>query len=842
MRNNLLSLIFCLIGAGFLPIGCLQFLAPEAVAASKLPVELKISTDEVNEYWYYIQNSLNYLADSNDNEPHRVGYYISSRGNSNEYVKALHLYISGDKALQLWKIVQSPVSGQYFLVNKATKNKLGLGSGTGYKTDRYYTTSVSGTPFAINLCEGSNDYVTLTGNGGSALLGAWVGGEFYNGTAPYNTPPIVSEFPELPVLGPRGWIFIPETEVNERYPSLSTETEAHWYHIKSVTKQGQSITDNAAGNTLILTEEADIDSQWWKFVKKAGASAICDSVYIINKATGRYLNGTKTSTEPMCYVLQHLLRSDVNQFRLIPSLGKQGISVTAEGMISATSTRLPGGWNSDYAFRITKQTKEEYPEETEKSFFERNIDFAAKQTKLMVSGITSVGWNLSCHPVSGNASGGRVLGGPYDWRSGFFSGNLWYLYELTGNSYWKNNALKWTHSLEGLKTFTGNHDLGFMVYCSFGNANRLDPSDRMWYESVLVESAQSLSRRYNSVTQCIESWNSRDSWHVPKTTWQFPVIIDNMMNLELLFAASKISGNSAYYDIAVNHANKTMENHVRADYGSYHVVDYDTSTGAVKDRATCQGYSDNSTWARGQAWGIYGFTMVYRETKDPKYLTTACGMVDYFLNHPNLPEDMIPYWDFNVGQPGYVNEWPVKEANFPKSLSEFPMSKYRDASAGAIVASALFELYEFTKKEEYLASAIKMIESLASPEYQATYGQNGNFILKHSVGSIPHGGEIDVPLVYADYYFLEALLRYQKVLQQSNEVKNPLKDDYDVWVEHGREIHLRGDFFDTEVSVYDIQGTKVYSNKFTGGSLQIGMLSKGMYILKIGNKTQKIII
>ncbi len=800
---------------------------------SALPEKLKIS-DESNEYWYYIQNALNYKADGNDNEAHRVGYYISSRGNKDETVKALHLYMSGDKNLQLWKLVASPTSGQYYLINKATGNKLGVGSSP-LDSKRYYTTSTTETPFSIDLCEENNHYVVMKSNGGTALLGAWVGGEFYDGSSPYNTPPLASETPELPVIGPRGWIFIPETEVNERYPQLSTETETHWYHIKSVTRQGQSIADNATmDNVLTLSKEADIGAQWWKFVKKTNVSNICDSVYIINKSTGKYFNGTTTSEEPVAYVLQHLLRSDVNQFRIIPSLGKQGVSVTEDGNLSITSTALPCGWNSDYAFRITKQAIEEYPEEPEMSFFERNIDIASKQTKSMVNGISNVGWNINCHPVAGTSSGGRTIAGPYDWRSGFFSGNLWYLYELTNDSYWKDKALTWTNSLEKLKTFTGNHDLGFMIYCSFGNAYRLNPNDKIRYESILVESAQSLSKRYNSVTKCIESWDSRASWHVPSTTWQFPVIIDNMMNLELLFAASKISGNQSFYNIAVNHADKTLENHVRPDYSSYHVVDYDTNTGAVKDRATCQGYSDNSTWSRGQAWGIYGFTMVYRETKEPKYLTTACGMVDFFLNHPNLPEDKIPYWDFNAGQAGYTPEG--------NSKANVYTDEYRDASAGAVVASALFELYEFTKKEEYISSAIKMLESLSSDEYQAKLGQNGNFVIKHCVGSIPHGGEIDVPLVYADYYYLEALLRYQEILKQGSGISNTKESNYKTWVDFSGAIHIKGKLTNVNVSVYNIQGIKVYSNKVTENSLQIESLSHGVYILQIGTEIVKIII
>lgn len=264
--------------------------------------------------------------------------------------------------------------------------------------------------------------------------------------------------------------------------------------------------------------------------------------------------------------------------------------------------------------------------------------------------------------------------------------------------------------------------------------------------------------RYNPNVHSIQSWEGGKSHH-DTIIWQFPVIIDNMMNLELLFWAARATGDKKYYDVAVTHANTTIRNHLREDFSCYHVVDYDTITGEVRDRATAQGYADNSAWARGQAWGIYGFTMVYRETGDSKYLSVAQKMADFFLHNPSLPEDKVPLWDFNAGQDGYTKKWKFDETK----IGYIP----RDASAAAIAASALFELYQYTKNPEYYASAVTMIYSLASEQYRAVPGSNAGFLLMHSTGSLPHGKEIDVPLVYADYYFLEALLRYQKIGKES---------------------------------------------------------------------------
>ncbi len=379
-------------------------------------------------------------------------------------------------------------------------------------------------------------------------------------------------------------------------------------------------------------------------------------------------------------------------------------------------------------------------------FVNENIHFAITQTKRMLSVVGEPNGDNYPRTSSNNK---LITTQKNDWTPGFFPGSLWYLYELTNDSFWRKEAEKWTNSLESMKTFTGHHDLGFIMNCSYGNALRLAPKED--YKKILITSAEFLSSRYSEKTQAIKSWNQRKAWD-NETVWLYPVIVDNMMNLELLFNAYKLSGNKKFYNIAVSHANSTMKNHLRKDYSSYHVVDYDTITGAVKYQGTCQGYSDNSIWARGQAWIVYGYTMMYRETKDPKYLKVAKKSANYFIK--NLPEDLIPVWDFNVGQKGY---YPDKNSHAYK----YP-GKERDVSAGAIVCSALFELDNYVKNRKYSKIAEKMLFSLASPKYRTGLGENSNFILQHSVGSIPHNTEIDVPLIYADYYFLEALLRYKK--------------------------------------------------------------------------------
>lgn len=342
----------------------------------------------------------------------------------------------------------------------------------------------------------------------------------------------------------------------------------------------------------------------------------------------------------------------------------------------------------------------------------------------------------------------------YGWISGFYPGTLVYLYEFSGDDFLWSEVESRLINMEEVQFFTGHHDLGFMMYCSFGNAFRLtrDP----YYESILVQSAKSLASRFDPRVGSIKSWDQVKSLDGARML-EFPVIIDNLMNLELLFFASKATGDPYYRLIAEKHAKTALKNHVRPDFSSYHVVDYDPLTGEVRSKETHQGFSDNSTWSRGQAWGIYGFTMVYRETRDPAFLEAARKMADFFLDHPNLPEDKIPYWDFNVGQPGYSPTWKYDPARYP----QVP----RDVSAAAIVASALMELSYYVDAKtarKYLKAAKEMLTSMTSPDYLAEEGSNGGFILQHASGGVPGNHEVDVPLSYADYYFIEALMRWRE--------------------------------------------------------------------------------
>lgn len=389
----------------------------------------------------------------------------------------------------------------------------------------------------------------------------------------------------------------------------------------------------------------------------------------------------------------------------------------------------------------------------DRQFLQDNFAFAQAQTRHMLSEANKYD---TLFPRTIDDKGQLKLSDKYEWTSGFFPGSLWYLYQATGNDSIRQQALAWTEKLESLKTFTQHHDLGFMMYCSYGNAYRLTKNET--YKSLLVQSARSLSTRFSTKTGSIRSWNKFGSWD-GKNKYDYPVIIDNMMNLELLFFGARASGDQQLRKVAITHAENVMKNQVRPDGSCYHVVCYDEKTGKVLTRETAQGYADNSTWSRGQSWGIYGFTMTYRETKDPRFLNTAIKMADFYVNHPNLPSDKVCYWDFNANQNGYT----------PSARSKAPLTpaNYRDVSAAAITASALLELSTFAgeKGKTYKEVAVKILHALSSDVYRADLGGNGGFLLKHSVGSIAHGSEIDVPLVYADYYYLEALNRYRNLLE-----------------------------------------------------------------------------
>lgn len=345
------------------------------------------------------------------------------------------------------------------------------------------------------------------------------------------------------------------------------------------------------------------------------------------------------------------------------------------------------------------------------------------------------GWGELTNPRNSEPDGTLNLVPSKDWTSGFFPGELWFLYEYTQNNFWKKKAQQHTDILEKEKMNGSTHDMGFKVYCSFGNGYRLTQDEH--YKEVLLQSARTLATRFKPAAGIIRSWDHSTA------KWACPVIIDNMMNLELLFWATKESKDSTFYRIAVDHARTTMKHHFRPDFSSYHVIDYDTITGQVLKKNTHQGFADESAWSRGQAWALYGYTMCYRETRLPEFLEQAQNIEKYLFTHPNMPEDLIPYWDFDA--PGIPDE-------------------PRDVSAATVIASALYELslYDPEKGERYRSNADKIIENLTK-HYRAMLKKDNGFLLLHSTGTKPTNTEVDVPIVYADYYFIEALMRKNKL-------------------------------------------------------------------------------
>lgn len=379
-------------------------------------------------------------------------------------------------------------------------------------------------------------------------------------------------------------------------------------------------------------------------------------------------------------------------------------------------------------------------ESTTNGFIEDNITFAREQLGKEIGVIEASGKCLN--PVTLKPDSTVFYCDYTDWRSGFFPGSIWYLYELSGDSTLLPLATKYTNAIEDTKNLTWHHDVGFMVNCSFGNGLRL--AHIPGYKEVMIQTARSLSTRFRPVPGVIQSWDATRGWQAERG-WECPVIIDNMMNLEFLSFMALNTGNNRFKEIADKHAKTTLSNHFRSDNSCYHVVSYDTITGIPHAKQTHQGYADNSSWARGQAWALYGYTMMYRETNNKVYLEQARKVALFIKNHPNLPEDKVPYWDFDA-------------PDIPKA--------YRDASAAAIMASAFLELSSLDKSEdriEWLKLGEQQIRSLSSPLYLAEPNTNGGFILKHSVGNFNKKSEVDVPLTYADYYYVEALLRLKRM-------------------------------------------------------------------------------
>ena len=339
------------------------------------------------------------------------------------------------------------------------------------------------------------------------------------------------------------------------------------------------------------------------------------------------------------------------------------------------------------------------------------------------------------YPRSINKDGSLMTSHYKWWCSGFYPGSLWYVYEYTGDERYKELALKYQAGLEPLRFRKDDHDIGFQLMCSYGNCLRLTGNQEC--VPVLIDGANSLATRFDPEVGCTRSWSFGK--------WSFPVIIDNMMNMELLLKATEIGGDEHLKNVAIAHARTTMKNHFRDDKSCFHLVDYDPETGAVVGKQTVQGYADNSAWARGQAWAIYAYPMIYRFTNDREMLDHAMAIAEYLL--PRVPVDGIPYWDYDA-------------PDIPEDV--------RDASAAAVMACGLIELSTYVDAEKaarYLAVAEKSLRTLASDEYLAAEGELYGFLLKHSTGNKNRDQEVDVPLTYADYYFLEALMRWQKLVK-----------------------------------------------------------------------------
>lgn len=362
---------------------------------------------------------------------------------------------------------------------------------------------------------------------------------------------------------------------------------------------------------------------------------------------------------------------------------------------------------------------------------EECLGYCASQTLRTLVQIRQAGYDMSPRNIAPGDSTWKLCPVSKElWTEGFWPGVLWYDYEYTSDPEIRKAAENYTEALEFISEIPAyDHDLGFIIFCSYGNGYRLTGNPE--YRDVILATADRLASLYNPAAGTILSW--------PREVGNFGghnTIMDNMINLETLFWAAENGGNPEYAAIARSHADTTMKYNFRPDGSSYHVAVYDPESGRHIRSCTHQGYSDSSMWARGQAWGIYGYTMCYRFTHDRKYLDFACRITDAYLSR--LPEDMVPYWDFD--DPG------IPDVS-------------RDASAAAVVASALIELSGYAggdKGASYLSAAEKMLCSLYE-NYRG--GDSCPAFLLHSTGHRPAGTEIDYSIIYADYYYIEALTR-----------------------------------------------------------------------------------
>ena len=374
--------------------------------------------------------------------------------------------------------------------------------------------------------------------------------------------------------------------------------------------------------------------------------------------------------------------------------------------------------------------KQETMEELTARVFERAAaQFAILDVNLDSALVAKPG--AAIYPRSINPDGSLWTSNYKWWCSGFYPGCLWFVYEYTGDETYMDLALKYQAGLEPLRFRTDDHDIGFQLMCSYGNCLRITGNEEC--VPVILDGAKSLATRFDPEVGCTRSWDNKK--------YTFPVIIDNMMNLELLLKAVELGGEEYLKDVALTHARTTMKNHYREDYSIKHILDYNPETGEIIKVYSGQGYAEDSAWARGQAWGLYAFPMMYRMTKEQEFLDHALKQAEYLL--PRIPEDGIPYWDYD--SPEIPND-------------------VRDASSAALVACGLIELSHFVDEQKaayFLSFAEKILRELASDKYLVAEGEKYGFLLDHSTGNKPGNSEIDVPLTYADYYFLEALMRWR---------------------------------------------------------------------------------
>jgi unsaturated chondroitin disaccharide hydrolase len=429
------------------------------------------------------------------------------------------------------------------------------------------------------------------------------------------------------------------------------------------------------------------------------------------------------------------------------------------------------------------------------STYRQTFDLAMEKYKVMLQNTG----DYTYFPRTQNDNHALIYVKASDWTSGFYPATLWLIYEYSRDSLFRDRAEKYTATLEKQKNNTGTHDLGFMMYLPYGNGLRA--TDNPDYPSIIKQSAISLATRYNATIGGTRSWDFGN--------WQFPIIIDNMMNLELLFWATRHTGDSTYYNMAVSHADITLSNHFRDDFSSYHLVDFSKTTGQAIHKQTFQGYNDESSWARGQAWGLYGYVMCYRETQLVRYLEQAENIAQYFIE--NLPDDFVPWWDFDLTGNS---------------------SQPRDASAAAIAASALIELAQFANNDYYLDIAKNIIESLSSARYfDNNINVRGNLLLKHCTGHKPHNSEIDVPLIYADYYFIEALSRLIKMEPTSSLNDSYKSSTFTVYPNPAsHHIHIASGENLKKIVVMDITGKELIAGTVQS-TIDISHLHPGIYFL-----------